>query len=217
MSPASQLVADAATIVRNVLALRQGGSRSGRSYAVTMLTPILPARSRDLGRHLQNLEIGPRSPLARLPSVHFGRWVVIDQLRTDWPGAPDPRPALRSEYLLFTATVTAAEGGRHRFPESFLEELHREIAGDADAIWSHCLGYPGSRDRDAFVGYLAKSQLETALFHVGYPDVTVEEVRHALAVRDSIVGFARDHQGTRDAAELQQAYLRESQTWFHST
>jgi hypothetical protein len=217
VSPAPQLVADAGTILRNVLALRHGGSRSGRSYAVTMLTPILPGRGRDLARHLQRLETGPKSPLARLPSVHFGRWVVIDQLKTAWPGAPDPRPTLRSQYVLFTASVTAPEGGRHRFPQSFLEVLHREIAGDADAIWSHCVGYPGSRDRDAFVGYLAKSQLETALFHVGYPDVTVQEVRRALAIRDSLVTFARDHQGMRDAAQLQQAYLRGSQTWFRST
>jgi hypothetical protein len=217
VSPAPQLVADAGAIVRNILALRLGGSRSGRSYAVTMLTPILPGRGEDLARHLQRLEIGPNSPLARLPSVHFGRWVVIDQLQTDWPGAPDPRPTLKSQYLLFTASVTSPEGGRHRFPQSFLEELHREIAGDADAIWSYCVGYPGSRDRDAFVAYLAKSQLETALFHVGYPDVTAERVRHALAVRDSLVAFARDHQGMRDAAQLQHAYLRESQTWFRSS
>ena len=50
---------------------------------------------------------GPASPLAKVPDVQFARWVIIDQLRTDWAGAPKPPPRLKSDYLLFSADVTA--------------------------------------------------------------------------------------------------------------
>jgi hypothetical protein len=204
---------------------RGGGSRSGRSFAVTLLAPVRAGAEGQLSAYLNGLGVGDESPLAELPYVHFARWVVIDQLKTDWPGAPVPPPRLKSQYLLFTASVTApAEDhvaptdGRYaeRLPESLLYELWTRIPADAHAIWRHCVGYPGISDADAFVRYLARSQLETSLFHVGYADVTVDEVRQALAARDALVTFARDHQGEQDAGKLQQAYLEESPTWFPS-
>lgn len=223
MKPAA-LVAAARGVVRALAAEQpwRGGSRSGRSYAITLLTPIRPGAEADLAAHIGGLGIGEKSPLAKLPYVHFARWVVIDQLKMDWPGAPSPPPRLKSQYLLFTANVTAPveENAKppekryaDRLPESFLYELRARIPADVEAIWGHCVGYPRGSDADAVVRYLAGSQLETSLFHVGYPDVTVDEVRQALAARDKLVAFARDHQG-EPAAELQQAYLQESPTWF---
>jgi len=214
---ARNIIADARSIVRNIVALRHGGSVSGRSYAVTLLTPIQRSLGPDLARHLKGLGIGPESPLARVPSVHFARWLVIDQLKTDWGGAPSPPPRLNSEYLLFTASVTVPEGEVGRALAWFLGDLHGRIGPEADRIWRHCVGYPGLEDRDAFVAYLAKSQIETALFHVGYPDVGVDEIRRALAVRDALVTFARDHQGDRDAGRIQDDYLRESEAWLRSS
>jgi hypothetical protein len=151
--------------------------------------------------------------------------VVIPQLRTSWTGAPYPPPRLKSQYLLFTASLTAPaeenvrpRGNRYveRLPESFLHELHSRIPNDVDAIWAHCLNYPGIADTEAFVGYLARSQLKTSFFYAGYPDVTVDEVRQALAARDKLVAFARDRQSESDGARLQDAYLKESPTWFPS-
>lgn len=221
-------IAVARRVLAGVSALatgKGGGSRSGRSYALTLLTPVRQGETEALRAYLGGLGVGDRSPLSRLPYVHFARWVVIDQLKTDWPGAPVPPPRLKSAYLLFTASVTGPadakqKGGAgyvERLPEALLHEIRTRMPAEADAIWRHCLGYPGLSDAEAFVRYLARSQLETSLFHVGYEDVTVDEVRQALAARDALVGFARDHQHEHDAERLQQAYLEESPTWFPSS
>lgn len=201
------------------------GSHSERSYALTLLTPIRAGAEEDLAAHLAGLGIGAESPLSKLPYVHFARWLVIKQWRTSWAGAPHPPPRLKSQYLLFTASLTAPaeenvrpRSNRYaeRLPESFLHELHSRIPNDVDAIWAHCLNYPGIADAEAFVGYLVRSQLKTSFFYVGYPDVTVDEVRQALAARDKLVAFARDRQREPDEARLQDAYLKESPTWFPS-
>jgi hypothetical protein len=204
---------------------RAGGSRSGRSYALTLLTPVRSGETPALAAYLRGLGVGDKSPLSRFPYIHFARWVVIDQLKTDWPGAPVPAPRLKSEYLLFTASLTgpveahvtpSSERYVERLPESLLYELRTKMPAEAEAIWGHCLGYPGLSDPEAFVGYLARSQLDTSLFHVGYPDVTVDDVRQALAARDGLVGFVRDHQREQSAERLQQAYVEEAPAWFPS-
>jgi hypothetical protein len=221
-SPVSRLAA-ARRIVRALVARPPrpgGGSRSGRSYVITLLMPITPGCEGALRAHLEGLD-SDDSPLAKLPYVHFGRWAVIDQLKLGWEGAPGRPSRLNSQYLLFTASMTVPaeeeatreERYLERLPESFLHELRVRIPDEVDAIWRHCHGYPGSSNPDEFVRYLANGRLESSLVYVGYPDVTVDEVRQALAARDSLVTFARDHQGQRDAAELQRAYLKESSTW----
>jgi hypothetical protein len=223
MSPA--VVSLARDVVRALVAhpKRGDGSRSGRSYALALLTPIRAGAEADLAAHLRDLGQGDESPLAKLPHVHFARWVVIDQLRMDWPGAPRRRSRLKSQHLLFTASMTApaqphVTPGRKSYgeqlPESFLHELRARIPADADAVWGHCRGYPGASDPEGFVSYLARGQLDTSFLHVGYPDVTVKEVQQALATREKLVAFARDHQSEQDAAQLQQAYIEESSTWF---
>jgi hypothetical protein len=190
--------------------------RDGRSYAVTLLTPITDGQGCALAETLQNLGLTGPSPLSNLPYVHFGRWVMIDDLKTDWPGAPKPTPRLLSQYLLFSASVTAPEGKRYTL-ESFLRELYEKMEQDANAIWSHCLKYPSPPSSDAFVSYLRRSSVKAGLFYACYADTTVDEIRGALALRDNFTRFARDHQRTTDAAALRRAYLEESSTWPAST
>ena len=190
----STLLATASRVVA-LIAAPDDPNRRGNSYAVTLMTPIERDRVDDLRQVLAEFERGPNSPLARVPNVHFARWVVIDQLKTDWEGAPDPPPRLQSAYLLFTADVTAPAGAAGELPRSFYRD-------------------PGRADDPAFVDYLASSQLGTSLYFAAFPDVTVDEIRHALTVHDGLVTFVQAYQGVRRPDVLQREYLRASNTWF---
>ena len=210
----------AAALLAGIAARRAPGtgsrSRGGRSYVFTSLTPIEAEREGGLTAHLEALPMGRDSPLARLRYVHLARWLVIDDLKMGWPGAPRRPTRLRSKYLLFTANITGPATGDYAkdLPGSFLRELAAKIPNEADEIWGNCVGYPGTDSVDGFVAYLTRSQLDTVLFYVGYPDVTVDDVNRALDAREGIVGFVRRHQGEITPAQLQQAYLEESATWW---
>ena len=108
---------------------------------------------------------------------------------------------LKSSYLVFTATL---DGDR----DAFLDRLRERIPDAADSWWGHCVGYPGSADRDAFLRYLRHNQIKTAFVASPYARASVEDVRESLALRDRVVEFAADAQGL-DAAELQRRFLSE--------
>jgi hypothetical protein len=184
------------------------------SHVVVTLTPIRAGHASLLGRKLRGLRGGHSSPLAHLRYVQFGRWMVIDQLKTDWPGTPRPNPELKSEYLLFSAVVTVPADDRdYTFPDSFWEDVRTLIPCVADVVWGHCMGYPGTAGPADFKRYFADSRLRTGIHHFGYEGAEVDDIRRALQVRDRFVAFALDHQHDL-GADLKAAYLRESAGWF---
>jgi hypothetical protein len=180
------------------------GNRSSRSYYFVCLAPIKAGREAELARHLATLT--SPSPLSRMRDVHFGRWMIIDDLKR-----------LRSQYLLFTACITAPDARyADALPNRFLRELLTTIPERADEIWRHCHGYPEGGSIDERVSYLARSELGTLLFYVGYPDTTVAEVREALDLREQLLGFAQKHRSEHDPDLLKKAYFEESRAWFPS-
>jgi hypothetical protein len=198
--------------VARALADPRGASRNGRARAVTLLTPIVPGQTAALKQVLRDFETGDGSPLAQLSGLHFGRWVVIDGLRTQWPGAPEPPPKLRSHYLMFTADVMAGAGELDALPDSFFTEIAERIPAAAEAVWRHCLGYPGVTPSAAFVRYLGSSTVDAGLYYAAYPDATVEEIRKALCIRRSLAEFVRDHPNPSQAE-----YLEAATGWCSST
>ena len=172
---------------------------SGQAYALTVLTPILAGHEDALAAHLDALPEGGDGPLARVPGTHLGRWVVIDDVKHQGHGQRR-RDALRESRLLFTSNF---DGGL----DPYLERLRTGLGEDADAIWGHCRGYPGHRDRDGFARWLRAHELEAALFFAAYGDRTVEQVHADLDKRTRLIEFALEAQGL-DPDELKSRYLR---------
>jgi hypothetical protein len=182
-----------------------------------LMTPILPgksARCRDVLRGFNQL---PASPLARIPDVHFARWVVIDRVRLEYACAPKRPSRLQSEYLLFSADLTPPAYRVDALPHSFFRHLAQYIPAECEAVWENCWGFPGVQDVKKFVDYLKDSQIEVGLYFAAFPDLTPAEIVRALKVRKELSRFVLSHQNalanTGAHAQLQAEYLRESASW----
>jgi hypothetical protein len=171
---------------------------SGQAYSLTVITPILEGHETELTAHLDQLEQGDRSPLARVPGTHLARWVVIGDVKYQGDGQRR-RDHLAAPRLLFTSNF---DGPR----DPYLEALRTNLAQDADAIWHHCRGYPGHRNAEAFADWMRAHQLDSALFFAAYGTYTVEQVHANLETRSNLIDFALHAQGL-DPAELKQRFL----------
>jgi hypothetical protein len=165
----------------------------GQARALTVLAPVEPGRTSDLAALLDTLPGGPEGPLARVRGTHFARWVVLDQLV--YQGPPQRRDAWKAPRLLFTSNFDGAL-------DAYLEALRTGLAGDGDAIFGHCTGYPGSADAQAWTAWLRARTVPSALFFAAYGEQTVEEVRANLELRSRLIAFALGAQGL-EPAELQ--------------
>lgn len=175
-------------------------NRKGRSYALTVVTPIQPGQADALRSVLHGFNPGDQSPLHEVADVQFARWVVIDQLLTDWPGAPRRASRLKSQYLLFSADLTAPADRADRLPESFLRDLATVIPTTCNAVWGKCRGFPGTADVEAFVDYLTRSRIEMALYYARFPDATPDDIARALEVRRQLAEFVVGHQAVMTIA-----------------
>jgi hypothetical protein len=169
----------------------------GKAYFFLALTAILPGRAEALREHLESLPTGSDSPLARVGRVHFGRWVIVSRLVKLGP----VEEQLANEYLLFAAEVDGPL-------DAFLDALRERMAEDADTVWGHCVGYPGSGDREGFHRWLRHNQIDAQLPFAAYPEATLPEVLEALELRERLTAFAVAAQGL-DADALNEAYRRE--------
>ncbi len=172
----------------------------GQAYTFMALTAILPGRTDSLREHVESLGVGAESPFARLEQTHFARFVIIPQL-IDLGPPPATRDTLKNEYLLFS---TDFDGPLERF----LNGLCEGMAEEADRVWGHCVGYPGTADRAAFERYMRHNQIDTTFPFAAYPDATVAEVREALELRTRLIDFAIRAQAM-DPASLHEAYRQE--------
>lgn len=170
---------------------------NGQMRALTVLTPIAPGADEGLRAHLDGLRGSP-SPLARLRRTHFGRWVIVPRFHRD-PAQPKDED-LGCSYLLFTATFDGPL-------ESYVGELCRELATEAQEIWGRCIGCPPGGGA-ALERYLLHNKIPTGLLYTAYPDATVRYVKDCLELRDRTIAFAVRAQ-TLDPAALRDAFLEE--------
>jgi hypothetical protein len=161
----------------------------------TALTPIVPGREADLRRTLAGLPAGELSPLERVPGTHVARWVVLESL-----GMLDSarRRPLRPAQLLFSAALDGPL-------ESWLGGLLAGLGPAATAIWSHCLRWPATGERDAVANWLREHRVGNTVPFVGHPDATVGQIGEALDRRARLLRLAIHAQGL-PPVELRKAY-----------
>jgi hypothetical protein len=173
---------------------------SGQAYSLTVLTPIIDGHEADLAQMLNGLQGADQSPLAGVPGTHFARWVVMDDVIYEGSDQGQ-REHLQHARLLFTSNFDGEL-------EPYLDGLRTGLGPSADAVWGHCIGYPGATDAEAFARYLRHHQIDSSLFFSAYGDRTVADVQRSLALRTRVITFALAAQGLA-APELKAAFVRE--------
>lgn len=178
-------------------------NQSGSVYGLTILSPIIddekatPSHDLQIRKYLAGLCTREGSPFALAPGTHLARLVVMDDVI--FVGVPVQEEHLNSKYLIFEANI---DGDR----DGYLHGLAEAVPQHLDAIWMHCVGYPGAANRQAFVDYMKACQLTTTFYFAAVNNKTVPETLRALQVQTAVGDFIAAHQGA-EPATLQRAFL----------
>jgi len=168
------------------------GNQNGAVYGLTILSPIIddetaiPSHDLQIRKYLASLSTGEDSPFALAPGTHLARLVVMDDVI--YVGMPACEEHLKSKYLVFESNC---DGDL----DSYLAGLARSVPQHLDAIWSHCVGYPGAADTQAFIRYMKACQIETTFFFAAVNDKSVTQTLRALQTQRAVGDFIADHQG----------------------
>ncbi len=178
-------------------------NQNGSVYGLTLLSPILNDErelvSHDLQirKYLAGLPTDERSPFAAAPGTHLARLVVMDDVI--YVGMPACEEHLRSKYLVFESNCDCDL-------VTYLRGLAEKIPQHLDAIWGHCVGYPGVSDFTKFLAYMKSCQVETTFFFAAVNDKTVGDTLLALQTQRAVAEFIADHQGTKPE-QIQRDFL----------
>jgi hypothetical protein len=142
----------------------------GQVTELTVIAPLKPGAAVSLRQVLNALQVSPDSPIKKINTIHFARWVIIDN---------DTR-------LLFTSNFDGDW-------VDYLRDFSQITPTGMDKIFGHCDGYPegGCADFEAFRKYVRKYQVRTDLFYAAYPESSVKAVLAALDVRKLVNDFVR--------------------------
>jgi hypothetical protein len=162
---------------------------------VSILTAVLDGHVEELRTVVTSIPLDGASPFASVPGTHNGRWVVVSTDQS--PTAPLRAGGLPGPMLMCSAVIDSPV--RH-----WVDGLLAVLGPTADAIWSHCAGWPGPTGRTEYL--LAHRVLPWLTFATW--DAPVDAVIDALAARRRAEQFAVRTQGL-DAERLLAAYRAE--------
>jgi hypothetical protein len=142
----------------------------GQVTELTVIAPLKPGSAPSLRQVLNALQIAPDSPIKKIGTIHFARWVIFDN----------------DQRLLFTSNFDGSW-------ENYLRDFSQLTPQGMDHIFGHCDGYPagGCQDFEAFKAYVAKYQVPTDLFYAAYPESSVKAVLEGLRVKALTDEFIR--------------------------
>jgi hypothetical protein len=178
-------------------------NQNGSVYGLTLLSPILhdphavPSHSLQIRDYLATLPTGAESPFAIAPGTHLCRLVVMDDVI--YVGEPACEEHLKSKYLIFETNCDADL-------DAYITGLAHSIPQHLDAIWGHCIGYPGTANLPQLLQYMKTCQLTTTFFFAAVNNSTVTESLRALQTQRAVADFIATRQGM-DPAQIQRDFI----------
>ncbi len=147
----------------------ESGSPYENITEMTLLTPIKDGEADELAQVLAAVQIAEDSPIKKISTIHYARWVILDE------GAR----------LLFTSNFDGTW-------EKYLRDFSEKIPEGLDAIWGHCVGWPGAQPFAPFRKWVDRHQVPANLFYAAYPESTVREVQRALDWKEKTERFVAE-------------------------
>jgi hypothetical protein len=143
-----------------------GSAKPGRFRFLTMLAVLRLVNYAT--RHVFN-----HGSLTRVRSIHFARWVAIDDRRR----------------LIFASSYDGSL-------ESYMDEFIDKVAWGLNAVFSNGKGYPrtrwlvldGANDERAFKAFLRNRQLPTQFWYSAYDDLSAINIENNAAIRAGLTG-----------------------------
>lgn len=114
-----------------------------------------------------------QSAIRKMVTIHYARWVILDQDRMDGIDGP---------HILFTSNFDGPL-------EGYLSDFAAVDEGPLNLVFGHCIGWPGARPTDGFIKYVREHQLKANVFYANYPKATVSEVNRALEWKSKTDNF----------------------------
>lgn len=121
--------------------------------------------------HLAGLFVANKGQLAGIPTIHFARWLIIDERR-----------------LLFLSNYG---GSWENYLNDFIDKAH----GGLTAVWSNTGGFPRSRylfgegatQEREFKVYARNSQLTTLVWYQAYPNLTTVNIENNTRICEGLL------------------------------
>jgi hypothetical protein len=176
--------------------------KSGQISGLTIFSPVKIAphlcvwHEEQLRGVLKALARDEHSPFAQMRNTHLCRLQLLEDVV--FMNNPAKYEQLASSYLIFEANVD----GEAR---PYFESMAREAPAEVEAIWSHCVGYPGVKVPRAFADYMRRCQLTTTFYFADVNDKTVGQAMRALKVKVMLGDFVAENQLKR-GIELKAAF-----------
>jgi hypothetical protein len=133
-------------------------------------------------RHIFN-----RADLAGVKTIHFARWVFLDERRR----------------VVFASSYDGSV-------ESYMDDFIDKVWWGLNAVFSNGVGYPrtrwllfgGARDERAFKRVLRRRQEPVQLFYSAYQDMTALNLQNNQQLRAGLIGTMTEPQATEWLARL---------------
>ena len=166
---------------------------AGKAYALNVLTPMKPRRTRIntfifiAARALPDKLAG----LLGLSIIHFARWVMVR--RDQWPDLGQGKEKLVDDYMIFCSNFN---GTWDQYIDAFSDGLPNGL----DMFWYSSTRYPKSVPITPFKDYIRANQIYTDYYYNATPGSAQRDIKSALHVRDVVRTLASTHATTSPEA-----------------
>lgn len=173
---------------------------------LTLVTPIRMDRHEGLYDFLKkikyDLQQGKHELLENIGTIHFARWVVIDDIKAT--GEPTTEKVAK---LVFTSNFDGSA-------EQHINDLCTIAAPLIDRIYESCEDYPEEniRTTESRIAYLNRWVVRTTTFYRGSPHRTLKQIRQESDLRNCVKNLIES--GSWDKMQAVEIHKNIQQTVF---